>query len=60
MPDKVTLKAGVLSGKPDADPETLSVAPVGTEMVSPDWPTVIVPVPVRLSMVSTFKVLMLI
>jgi hypothetical protein len=46
-------------GKPDVDPETLSVAPEGTEMVSPDWPTVIVPVPVLLSMVSTFSVLIL-
>jgi hypothetical protein len=51
-------KAGVLEAAVIVDPATLSVAPEGIVMVSPDWPTVIVPVPVLLSMVSTFKVLM--
>jgi len=36
-----TENLGVLSGKPDVDPETLSVAPVGTDTVSPDSPIVI-------------------
>jgi len=59
LPVDSNKKAGVLSGKPDVDPAALSVAPEGIVMVSPDWPTVIVPVPVLLSMVSTFKVLII-
>ena len=36
-----TEKAGVLLGKPDVDPATFSVAPEGTDTVSPDSPIVI-------------------
>ena len=53
-------KEGVITPPtPVAVPVTASVVPEGILMVSPDCPSVIVPVPVLFNIVSTFNVLML-